>query len=530
MPTTTNPLNSSIFAAPAIDVVNRPAPSDGAFRDLLQAPQQPAPRSSPAAPQAEDYAEVESTPAPQTEEPAAEAPADVESTPATAEEDAELDQEKEITETPPEATAAESPAPASPPGAPIVIAAPAERVVAPTTEPPPAEGAEIVATTNAANVEAEPVIAAESSKPAPAISTAAPAAPLASKNSQSAPITKRSSATVEAPQPSATKEAPNVEQPAQAAEPAAEPIVFPVAIETAPAAVESNSNSQRPAREPSEHVKSASPASALPGASNAVQEQPEIELPEAPHVKQTTGRKTKPQTVSADEPKSDHNAEKPVANSEPIIDALLAVLQEPAAPPDAQVQSSAAQPTAAPGGERPGSVTALTPPAASIGRARAAREASSEPPSPRPALTGAEQARFVHRVARAFQVAQQRDGEIRLRLSPPELGSMRLDVKIQDGVLTARLDVDTSAAKAVLVDNMPALRERLAEQNIRVEQFEVQVGGGNRQPGAQGSFDERSDQRGVATPVNQVQKAPAAEREVLAPATVWSQGKLNVLV
>lgn len=96
-------------------------------------------------------------------------------------------------------------------------------------------------------------------------------------------------------------------------------------------------------------------------------------------------------------------------------------------------------------------------------------------------ISSADQARFIQRVAKAFEAAQSRDGEIRLRLSPPELGSLRLEVKVQGGVMTARIEAETSTVRSLLLDNMPVLRERLAEQGIRLEQFDVDLT--DRQPG-----------------------------------------------
>ena len=62
-------------------------------------------------------------------------------------------------------------------------------------------------------------------------------------------------------------------------------------------------------------------------------------------------------------------------------------------------------------------------------------------------LSGVDQTRFLQRVANAFQAAQDKDGEIRLRLSPPELGSMKLEIKVQDGVMTARMETESAATK-----------------------------------------------------------------------------------
>jgi flagellar hook-length control protein FliK len=110
-----------------------------------------------------------------------------------------------------------------------------------------------------------------------------------------------------------------------------------------------------------------------------------------------------------------------------------------------------------------------------------------------PAVTTAEQARLIQRVAKAFQAAESRGGELRLRLSPPELGALRLEVKLQSGVMTARLEAESPMAKAVLLDNLPALKDRLAEQGIHVERFDVDLM--DRQPTGQQNSPQDQQQR-----------------------------------
>lgn len=83
--------------------------------------------------------------------------------------------------------------------------------------------------------------------------------------------------------------------------------------------------------------------------------------------------------------------------------------------------------------------------------------------------------RFIQRVARAFQAADEQGGQIRLRLSPPELGVVKIELAIQDGVMSAQLETETTVARSLLVDNLPALKERLAEMNIKIEKFDVDV-------------------------------------------------------
>jgi flagellar hook-length control protein FliK len=84
-------------------------------------------------------------------------------------------------------------------------------------------------------------------------------------------------------------------------------------------------------------------------------------------------------------------------------------------------------------------------------------------------------ARFVGRVARAIETAQERGGPINLRLSPPELGSMRIELSLKDGVMNAKVETETASARQALLDNLPALRDKLANQNVRIERFEVDV-------------------------------------------------------
>ncbi|MFT5527490.1 MAG: flagellar hook-length control protein FliK, partial [Pirellulaceae bacterium] len=90
-------------------------------------------------------------------------------------------------------------------------------------------------------------------------------------------------------------------------------------------------------------------------------------------------------------------------------------------------------------------------------------------------LQGAEQARLINRVARAMTSAHDQGAPLRIRLSPPELGSIRLEIKVQDGALSARIEAETPAARAALLENVNDLRQRLAEQGIRIEQFDVDL-------------------------------------------------------
>lgn len=90
-------------------------------------------------------------------------------------------------------------------------------------------------------------------------------------------------------------------------------------------------------------------------------------------------------------------------------------------------------------------------------------------------LTEAERLRLIQRVTRAFHTIGDQGGQLRLRLSPPELGSVRVDITVRNGVLSAHLEAETGAARDVLLENVGTLRERLAEQNIKLDHFDVDL-------------------------------------------------------
>lgn len=148
-----------------------------------------------------------------------------------------------------------------------------------------------------------------------------------------------------------------------------------------------------------------------------------------------------------------------------------------------------------------------------------------------PAPVPIDSARFLSRVAKAFLSAQQRDGEVRLRLSPPELGSLRLQVSVQDGVMVARMETETEAARTSLTNNLPALRERLAEQGIRVERFDIDL----MQRPTTGTPDRPSDpqQQPEPPPLRLPRPNQANSEGPAAPTTInnWNgQGRLNVII
>jgi flagellar hook-length control protein FliK len=145
------------------------------------------------------------------------------------------------------------------------------------------------------------------------------------------------------------------------------------------------------------------------------------------------------------------------------------VAQSQVATPEAKVETvaSAATPTSVPATDGGTSLTNKLPHQLA---AKSGSQGASGPP-----VTQAEQMRLVQRVARAVQAAQARGGEIQIRLSPPSLGSLKLEVKVQNGVMTARIEAENATSRTILLENLPVLKERLADQGIQVESFDVDL-------------------------------------------------------
>ena len=154
------------------------------------------------------------------------------------------------------------------------------------------------------------------------------------------------------------------------------------------------------------------------------------------------------------------------------------------------------------------------------------------PAESRPAASAqAESIRLLSRVARAFAVAEQRGGEVTLRLSPPELGSLRVEVQVRDNALVARVEAETMDAQATILENLSALRERLADQGVRIERFEVNLT--NRQGGGapQHSFDHpRETPRTPQPAAAAVRTDDSPNQTPTALTSSTAVGRLNVVI
>ncbi|PQO26748.1 hypothetical protein C5Y96_19900 [Blastopirellula marina] len=113
-----------------------------------------------------------------------------------------------------------------------------------------------------------------------------------------------------------------------------------------------------------------------------------------------------------------------------------------------------------------------------------------------PQLDPKQQIRLINRVARAVETTPPGQS-IKIRLNPSELGQLKVEIKIENGNLSAKIEAENAATRQVLLDNLPQLRERLAESNINVQHFEVELMGQQTpQDGSASTFADQSDRQG----------------------------------
>ncbi len=192
--------------------------------------------------------------------------------------------------------------------------------------------------------------------------------------------------------------------------------------------------------------------------------------------------------------------------------------------------SASAAPAAKPGGTAAGSPNAPLQTAA--GRAGPPGSQLQDAGG----LSQADRVRFVQRVAEAFRGVGDEGGTVRLRLSPPELGSLRIDITVRKGEMTARVETDTPAARNLLLDNLPALRDRLAQHDIKVQRFDVDFGG--RSAGQSGDpaaqYQDRATYRNPGGQATQTSAAAEAKAQpapgLIAAGQPPRGGRLNIVV
>jgi hypothetical protein len=64
---------------------------------------------------------------------------------------------------------------------------------------------------------------------------------------------------------------------------------------------------------------------------------------------------------------------------------------------------------------------------------------------------------------------------VRLQLRPPELGTVKVEMDIKEGVLRVGMITENSSVKELLLSNAHELRDALVEQGVKLERLDVQI-------------------------------------------------------
>lgn len=112
-----------------------------------------------------------------------------------------------------------------------------------------------------------------------------------------------------------------------------------------------------------------------------------------------------------------------------------------------------------------------------------ARADGSNSPVSSAVRTDAAAEQVVDRAAAAIRQSHDQGRQLRIRLHPPELGALQVDVTVRDGAVSARLEVQTAAAHQTLVEHLGQLREALSQSGAPVERIDVQLADPTREDG-----------------------------------------------
>ena len=90
-------------------------------------------------------------------------------------------------------------------------------------------------------------------------------------------------------------------------------------------------------------------------------------------------------------------------------------------------------------------------------------------------ISAYQEGKLVQRVLRGIEQLANGGGQVRLRLHPPELGALQMSLRMEGGQVFAKLEVENTTARDALLNNVQTLKDRMADQGMKVASFEVSV-------------------------------------------------------
>ena len=122
---------------------------------------------------------------------------------------------------------------------------------------------------------------------------------------------------------------------------------------------------------------------------------------------------------------------------------------------------------------------------------------TTDPSKPSSANEIVNRAKLIQRVSKAFQHLGPEGGHVRLRLAPAELGTIRIEMRMNERRIQARVVAQSEAAGSALREHLPELRQRLETQGLQIERFQIEVETGDQETRSfLGQHHESGGQRG----------------------------------
>ena len=82
---------------------------------------------------------------------------------------------------------------------------------------------------------------------------------------------------------------------------------------------------------------------------------------------------------------------------------------------------------------------------------------------------------LMDRIASAVRQSQSTGQQLKIRLSPPELGALQIEVSLKNGEYSAKLEVQNRHAQKVINDNMAQLKDALAKTGVSLDRIDVHI-------------------------------------------------------
>lgn len=94
---------------------------------------------------------------------------------------------------------------------------------------------------------------------------------------------------------------------------------------------------------------------------------------------------------------------------------------------------------------------------------------------------------LVERVASAVRQSHSTGQQLKIRLSPPELGTLQIEVSLKNGEYSAKLEVQNRHAQKVINDNIAQLKDAISKTGVALDRIDVHIN-------THSSEDQRSSQ------------------------------------